>query len=120
VPATLKVGSQLAGMDVFVMPSRYEGLGIAAVEAQAMGLPCFLSSNVPEEANVSGRVQFISLDAGVRHWADRILKHAEPDRQIGPAALLRSGYDIESSTASLNASYQEATSRLARIRMGRK
>jgi glycosyltransferase involved in cell wall biosynthesis len=120
VPATLKVGSQLAGMDVFVMPSRSEGLGIAAVEAQAMGLPCFLSSNVPAEANVSGRVQFISLNAGVRHWADSILKHAEPDRQIGPTALLRGGYDIESSTASLNASYQEATSRLASIRMGRK
>ena len=37
----------LQAMDVFLFPSLYEGLGIAALEAQAAGLPCIISDSVP-------------------------------------------------------------------------
>lgn len=39
-------------MDVFLLPSLYEGLGMVAIEAQSAGLPCVLSDNVPHEAIV--------------------------------------------------------------------
>ena len=42
----------LRAMDVFLMPSTSEGLAMAAVEAQASGLPCVLSTGVPELALV--------------------------------------------------------------------
>lgn len=57
--------------DVFVLPSLYEGLGLVGVEAQTAGLPCLFSDRVPHEANVTGEVQFLSLDDPIR-WAEAI------------------------------------------------
>lgn len=57
-------------MDAFLLPSASEGLGLAAVEAQAAGLPCVLSSAVPDEAVViPARVSRLPLDAGASAWA---------------------------------------------------
>ena len=47
VPQLLK-----AAIDVFVFPSRYEGLGLAAVEAQAAGVPCVIADVIPPEVEV--------------------------------------------------------------------
>ena len=47
VPEVLK-----AAIDVFVFPSRYEGLGLAVVEAQAAGVPCVIADHVPAEVEV--------------------------------------------------------------------
>lgn len=58
--------------DVFCLPSRYEGLGMVAVEAQAAGLPCILSYDVPDEADVSGKSVFLpTSDPSL--WAEKIV-----------------------------------------------
>lgn len=57
--------------DVFCLPSLYEGLGIVAVEAQAAGLLCLLSVEVPREADVTGAVRFLPID-DARIWADAL------------------------------------------------
>ena len=62
----------LAAMDVFVFPSTYEGLGIALVEAQASGLPCVASTEIPEEAAVSEHVSFLSLKAPIDDWVNEV------------------------------------------------
>lgn len=49
-------------MDVFVFPSLWEGLGIVAIEAQANGLPCIVSDNVPGEAIMSSECSVLSLN----------------------------------------------------------
>jgi glycosyltransferase EpsF len=59
-------------MDVFVLPSRYEGLGMVAIEAQAMGIPTIVSTEVPKEACVTDGIEFIDLDAGAEMWAEKI------------------------------------------------
>jgi glycosyltransferase involved in cell wall biosynthesis len=63
----------LSAMDVFVFPSLFEGLGIAAVEAQAAGLPTFCSDVIPRESAVSELVRYFPLSSGANEWAHKIL-----------------------------------------------
>ena len=79
LPADSDVKAEMQRADFLVLPSLYEGLGIAAIEAQALGLKCFVSSGVPYEADCGGCV-FLSLDSGVEAWAERIAEHFGADR----------------------------------------
>ena len=68
------VADVMQAMDVFVFPSKYEGLGIALIEAQKSGLPCFASDKVPPVAKVTNLVEFCSLNDGEKKWARKIMK----------------------------------------------
>lgn len=59
-----------AAMDVFVFPSKYEGLGIVLLEAQINGLPCVSSDVIPNEAILGEGVTTLALSEGVKYWAD--------------------------------------------------
>lgn len=64
----------LSAMDIFLFPSRHEGLGIALIEAQANGLPCYTSKDVvPKEVEVTDLVTYCRLDEPCRNWSDKIL-----------------------------------------------
>lgn len=58
---TSDVSKIYSAMDIFVFPSKSEGLGISLLEAQINGLNCIASDNVPVEADITGNVEFISL-----------------------------------------------------------
>lgn len=65
-----------AAMDVFVFPSKYEGLGIVLLEAQISGLPCITSDVVPHDVVISENIEFLPLgNESVSLWSDAILKH---------------------------------------------
>ena len=66
------INAFLSAADVYLMPSLYEGLPVAAVEAQCAGLPCFLSENITKEVALTDRVFFHSLSDGAKNWADTI------------------------------------------------
>lgn len=57
-----EVPSYLCAFDLFVAPSRYEGLPIVSIEAQMSGLQCIVSCAVPEGANVNGMLEILSKD----------------------------------------------------------
>lgn len=82
-------------MDVFVMPSLYEGLPIAAIEAQTSGLKLLVSDTITEEVNISGQVQFESLNSGADTWLDDILHICDTnnDRAKGVWRTKKAGYD---------------------------
>lgn len=63
----------LKAMDVFIFPSQFEGLGIACVEAQAVGLRCVISDAIPREVYFSENAIPMSLSENPQRWADVIL-----------------------------------------------
>ena len=64
----------LDAADAFIFPSLHEGLGMALVEAQCSGLPCFASDRViPKEAQLNENLFWVGLDKIPREWAIRIL-----------------------------------------------
>ena len=64
----------LNAMDKFIFPSKCEGLGISLIEAQRAGLPCVVSSTVPQAATVSNLVKSLDLEAGAEVWAEELEK----------------------------------------------
>lgn len=59
-------------MDVFCLPSRYEGMPVVAWEAQANGLPCVLADTMTSEAAKSDQAVFLSLSSPPQIWADAL------------------------------------------------
>lgn len=82
-------------MDVFVLPSLYEGLGMVLIEAQCAGLPCIASTEVPEVARVTQNLRFADLSFNQTEWANCIFKSLENYKRTNNSEGVRSNnYDI--------------------------
>ena len=77
------VNRLLQAMDVFLLPSRFEGLPLVLIEAQTSGLRCLTTKNkVPYEVNVTGNVEFEELKENSIEW-HIILNIWKSNRMIG-------------------------------------
>lgn len=107
------IASYLCAMDIFFMPSHYEGFPISLLEAQANGLPCLVSNAMAEEVQVTPSVITHSLDATVTEWANQLLKLHKVDgvnrnekSKANISLIQQSGYDTEVQLNSLLAMYK--------------
>jgi glycosyltransferase involved in cell wall biosynthesis len=68
------IAQLMQGMDLFLFPSLFEGLPVVLVEAQAAGLKCMVSDSITKESDLTGRLEFISLQEQPEQWAAKILQ----------------------------------------------
>ena len=99
----------LQAMDCFVMPSLFEGLPAAGIEAQAVGLPCLFSDTITKELKVIDSVRFLPIDGvrGVTMWADTILNIKEINRETDIEAFTRRGLNAHVEAQKLLSYYKE-------------
>lgn len=95
IGAVDNVNEWLSAVDCVLMPSLFEGLPFVLVEAQAAGLHCVVSSAVSQEANITGLVEFVSLDEDKETWAKKVLDACEQPRVDVSQKLTDAGYSIE-------------------------
>lgn len=84
------------GMDLFLFPSIFEGLGIVLIEAQTSGLPCFISDSLPTEIDITPGVQRIKLNENSLEWAQKIQAYIQDGhkREGADNLVKKAGYDI--------------------------
>lgn len=88
------VNNILQATDLFCLSSRFEGLGICLVEAQASGLKCLSSDFVPFEACITNNIQRVPLN--VNKWVEKIIEVANGyERKNMYNEITKAGYNIK-------------------------
>ena len=97
--ASYDVGALMQAMDLFALPSRFEGLPVVGVEAQAAGLPILFSDHVTRQAALTERVRFLPIDENsVEKWGEAAQVVAEGpdcDRNDDCEKVRKAGFTIQ-------------------------
>lgn len=102
------VGRLMAAMDVFCLPSLFEGFPIVAVEAQTSGLPVIISSEVSSEVCITDLVRQLPINEGTGQWKNEISKlySSRGNRQNYADVVREAGFDIHDSAQMLETIYK--------------
>lgn len=81
IPNTVDIKEMFKNCELVILPSKNEGIPLILLEAQAAGIPCFVSNLVEKEVN-RGLCTFISIDNGAEEWSNTILNYLEVEGML--------------------------------------
>lgn len=90
------VSNKLIMSDAFIFPSLFEGFPTVLLEAQAAGLPCFVSDTITDKIKLTDSVYFLSISKTPKEWAEFIVNNcnsSEKSRQFANS-VISNKYDI--------------------------
>lgn len=96
IPACDRANDYYSAFDIFALPSRYEGFGMVAVEAQVNGLPCLLSDKFPEDVVIGANVDRLELKE--EDWLSKLMAYVDDARnqtELNKLAVDRRTCDID-------------------------
>jgi len=96
----------LQAMDVFLLPSFFEGFPVVIAEAVACDLPCIVSDTVTSMICISDKVEQLSITADPTLWSDAVLKYCDLPRKDHRDLMIRSGFDIDTEAKKLENFYR--------------
>ena len=113
------VQAWLSSFDLFFFPSKFEGLPIAALEAEANGLPVLASRGViPQDVRINENLLFFDLDAEADAWQDKMEEAMECGRldyQTVKKNFIARGYDLETEANKLERLLTDGCGRDSRL-----
>lgn len=105
---TSNVPSMLSTMDVFILPSNYEGNPIVGFESQANGVKCFFSDKIVAESQITHTVDFLSINKSEKIWAENILSYNNGYKRFNTQSqIIQAGYDFRDCAFTLKNIYDE-------------
>ena len=107
------INELMMAMDLFLLPSLYEGFPVTGIEAQCTGLPVLLADTITPEAALTPHAFFMPLSRSAHEWAEKALSMISDvsgyDRTQGALDVAAKGYDIESCARQLQNFYLRFT-----------
>ena len=97
----------MQAMDVFLFPSLYEGMPLTLVEAQAAGVPCIISKNIPADCDLTALVHRMVLEEPPESWAEAAIEAASVPKADTYAQICAAGFDITNNAQWLERFYLE-------------
>lgn len=97
----------MQAFDVFILPSLFEGFPVTMVEAQAAGLPCIISDQVPPQCAITKNVEIISLKQSPQQWAEHLLTYQNTKKQNTYETIVKQNFDIKANAKWLQQFYLE-------------
>ena len=103
---TDRVADYMCAMDIFLLPSKFEGLGIVAIEAQSTGLDIIASDNVPKDIDITNNAKFLSLDEP-ELWVKCIVDYKKKKRSDNSDIVRKNGFYIKDTASVIRDIYKK-------------